>query len=173
MEPLHEQVQETEEYNRFLETVLIQLCEELDLDPDELVEDAMTMAREREHIKKMEKQGKKTERAHGRHGAGEKTSAFHREYSKSQALGKRYEKEMKSRNVYGRGGKRIKAARHSDTVGVDRVGSSPSHSLGMDSTVSTRNTRYTGWSVPNPTWFKKNKQARETAKKSAAKSTTN
>jgi len=72
MEPLHEQVQETEEYNHLLETVLIQLCEELDLDPDELVEDAMTMAREREHVKKMEKQGKKKGSSHKVFGKGGK-----------------------------------------------------------------------------------------------------
>ena len=42
MDNLHEQMDEIREYNELLETVLLALCEELDLDPQALVEDALT-----------------------------------------------------------------------------------------------------------------------------------
>jgi len=65
-------LQEALDYTSALETVILSLCEELDLDPEELVEDAMTMAREREHVKKMEKQGKKKGSSHKVFGKGGK-----------------------------------------------------------------------------------------------------
>ena len=48
MDNLHEQMDEIREYNELLETVLLALCEELDLDPQALVEMALTADRGRE-----------------------------------------------------------------------------------------------------------------------------
>jgi len=43
MENLHEQIEEVDEYNRLLESVLEELCKELDLDPQELKEDPTSL----------------------------------------------------------------------------------------------------------------------------------
>jgi len=127
MENLHEQIEEVDEYNHLLETVLIQLCEELEIDPDELVEDVMTVSRERELSKKMADQGRKTqaaydrdekERVAGKRKWGSNSRAFWKQYARSARLGDRYRKEGKSHKVYGKGGKvmkRVKTARQDNT----------------------------------------------------------
>jgi len=43
MENLHEQIEEVDEYNRLLESVLEELCKELYLDPQELKEDPTSL----------------------------------------------------------------------------------------------------------------------------------
>jgi len=130
MENLHEQIEEVDEYNHLLETVLIQLCEELEIDPDELMEMPMTVARERELSKKIKAQGKKTQAAYdrdekeilsGKRGPVSSSRDFKKQYKKSQALGARYRKEGESHKVYGKGGKllkRVKTSRHNEPSDV-------------------------------------------------------
>jgi len=101
-------LQEALEYSAALETVILSLCEELDLDPQELVEDVMTQERERELSKKMKEANKKTEAKRKQSYAG-----FDKAYKRSQALGKRYEKEGSSHKVFGKGGKLIKGIKTS------------------------------------------------------------
>jgi len=101
-------LQEALEYTAALETVILSLCEELNLDPQELVEDVMTQERERELSKKMKEANKKTDAKRKQNSAG-----FNKAYKRSQALGKRYEKEGSSHKVFGKGGKVIKGIKTS------------------------------------------------------------
>jgi len=103
---------EAMEYTSILETVILDLCEALDLDPQALVEDVMTTEREKELAGKIKKQGAKTQAAYTKVEDRLKktkkyreTPTFKKEYAKSQKLGARYEKEGSSHKVYGRGGK--------------------------------------------------------------------
>jgi hypothetical protein len=52
-------IDEVLEYTAALESVILSICEELEIDPDELVEDVMTIARERELGKKIKATAKK------------------------------------------------------------------------------------------------------------------
>jgi len=115
------------EYADTLESVILSICEELEIDPDELVEDVMTVSRERELSKKMADQGRKTqaaydrdekERVAGKRKWGSNSRAFWKQYARSARLGDRYRKEGKSHKVYGKGGKvmkRVKTARQDNT----------------------------------------------------------
>jgi len=98
MENLHEQVQEVEEYNRFLETVLIQLCEELDIDPQELVEDILTAGRDLEHKKKL----KRSEKLMSLMVSAANKRAAEKYHKKNVD---QYTKELQSKRTYGAGGK--------------------------------------------------------------------
>lgn len=83
---------EAMEYTAILEEVILSLCEELELDPQALVEDVMTVAREKEHQKKMGRAAAKGDKAH----------------QKSIA---RYHKELESKKVFGKRGKILKRKR--------------------------------------------------------------
>ena len=105
------------EYADTLEEVILSICEELETDPDELVEMAMTVARERELSKAIKAQGRKTQAAYdrdekeilsGKRGPVSSSRDFKKQYKKSQALGARYSKEGTSHKVYGKGGKVLK-----------------------------------------------------------------
>lgn len=120
----HQTLDEALEYTAALESVILSVCEELDLDPDKLVEDVMTAARERELKKKITAQGKKTQAAYyhsppSHHGQVRAAARFEKEYKKSKALGARYRKEGESHKVYGAGGKVQKSSRK--TPGEVRV----------------------------------------------------
>ena len=84
------------EYTAALEAIILDLCEALDIDPQALVEDVMTVAREKEHQKKMNRLGAKSD------SGKEKDKAAH---EKSIA---RYHKELASKRVYGKRGKILK-----------------------------------------------------------------
>jgi len=83
----HRKLDEALEYADTLETVILSICEELEIDPDELVEMAMTDARLRELKKK-------------RRAAGYHSRADHK-------IRSRMEREYYSKNVYGKGGKKL------------------------------------------------------------------
>jgi hypothetical protein len=87
---------EAMEYTSILEAVILDLCEALDLDPQALVEDVMTVAREKEHQKKMNRLGAKSD-------SGEEKDVD--AHKKSVA---RYHKELASKKVYGKRGKILK-----------------------------------------------------------------
>lgn len=67
---------------------------------------AMTAARQKELSRKMKAQGKRVDREYAKDNTAQ-SPGFKREYGKSQALGARYEREGKSKTVYGKGGKRV------------------------------------------------------------------
>lgn len=114
---------EAMEYTAALEAVILALCEELELDPQALVEDIMTVERQKELAGKMKKQGAKTQaeyektkklRDQGRLKGD--TRAFKKAYAKSQKLGARYNKEGESHKVYGKGGKVLKRIKTSPST---------------------------------------------------------
>jgi len=116
---------EAMEYTAILEEVILSLCEELELDPQALVEDIMTAERQKELAGKMKKQGAKTEAefkkneklwGQGKLKVNQKTRAFKKEYAKSQKLGARYNKEGESHKVYGKGGKVLKRIKTSPST---------------------------------------------------------
>ena len=113
---------EAMEYTAILEEVILSLCEELELDPQALVEDIMTAERQKELAGKMKKQGKTTQaeyknqqyfRKQGR--VKGETRAFKKAYAKSQKLGARYNKEGESHKIYGKGGKVLKGIKTSSS----------------------------------------------------------
>lgn len=67
---------------------------------------AMTAARQKELSRKIKSQGKRVDREYAKDNTAQ-SPGFKREYGKSQALGKQYEREGKSKTVYGKGGKRV------------------------------------------------------------------
>lgn len=72
----------------------------------QMSEMAMTAARQKELSRKMKTQGKRVDREYAKDNTAQ-SPGFKREYGKSQALGKQYEREGKSKTVYGKGGKRV------------------------------------------------------------------
>jgi hypothetical protein len=105
MDNLHEQMDEIREYNELLETVLLALCEELDLDPQALVEDVMTVARQKEHHKKLNPLYKKNAKI-GYNAPEEKK--IEKQIEKARYGRGGYSTEMRSKKLYGRGGKVLK-----------------------------------------------------------------
>ena len=140
----YRELDEALEYTAALESVILSICEELEIDPDELVEDVMTAARERELSSKMAKQGRKTqaayerdekERESGKRGQGSRSDsrAFRKQLARSSKLGKRYNREMESHKVYGKGGKvlkKIKTVRQDDTRGSSLRGTRRGANIG-------------------------------------------
>lgn len=105
------------EYTAALEAVILSICEELEIDPDALIEDLMTTGRQREMERKIRQQGKRTSAAvkkaeaalpGGKKARSATSRRFQKEFEKSQALGKQYDKEAKSHKIYGKGGKVLK-----------------------------------------------------------------
>jgi hypothetical protein len=101
MENLHEQLEAIEDYTSVLEEALVALCEELDIDPQALVEDIMTSARQREHSKALGKMERKVD-----HYATGPSVA--RAWDKEQSRRAQAQREGKSKKLYGRGGKVLK-----------------------------------------------------------------
>ena len=138
----HEALDEALEYADTLESVILSICEELEIDPDDLVEDVMTAERERELSGKMARQGRRTQAAYdrdqaqresGKRKAGSDSPSFRKQLAKSDKLGKRYNREMESHKVYGRGGKlmkRIKTVRQDDTRGSSLRGTRAGKHIG-------------------------------------------
>ena len=93
---------EAMEYTAALEAVILQLCEELEIDPQALVEDVMTAERQKEHEKKLAPLYKTIRKA--------KTGSPQAQKALSKArYGKGgYSTEMKSKKLYGKGGKVLK-----------------------------------------------------------------
>jgi hypothetical protein len=101
----HEKLQQVEEYNELLETLLLTLCEELDLDPQALVEDVMTTARQKEHHKKLNPLYKKNAKA--KYNSPEEKK-IEKQIEKARYGRGGYSTEMRSKKLYGRGGKVLK-----------------------------------------------------------------
>ena len=107
---------EAMEYTSILESVILDLCEELELDPQALVEDVMTAGRERQLSGKINRQAYKTNKAYaaddndespvGDEKSKRRTAIeFRKQYERSKKLGKRYDHEMQSDKVFGKGGR--------------------------------------------------------------------
>jgi len=146
MENLHEELKAVEDYTSVLEEALVALCEELEIDPQELVEDIMTVGRARQLGGAVNKQAVKTRRAYeadernpkrktyaGHEKSRTKTAKrFQKELKKSKALGRRFDYENESPRVFGMGGKVVpKGARHRTTdVDTGHYGSGRQRSQG-------------------------------------------
>jgi hypothetical protein len=116
MDNLHEQMDEIREYNELLETVLLALCEELDLDPQALLEDLQTPERDYEMYSSIRKK-KQAEDKHKRKAKDASTPArnraavAHKLKAKDAAADVRKLKakdaaeKADEENVYGKGGK--------------------------------------------------------------------
>jgi hypothetical protein len=99
-------VGEGQEYTAALEAALLALCEELNLDPDALLEDVQTFERERETQGETKKLYDKRAAADNRTAAGAKA---HRSIdAKLRHRFKRDNKERVSKELYGKGGKVIR-----------------------------------------------------------------
>jgi hypothetical protein len=96
---------EAMEYTSILETVILDLCEALDLDPQALVEDVMTVARQKEHHKKLNPLYKKNAKI-GYNAPEEKK--IEKQIEKARYGRGGYSTEMRSKKLYGRGGKVLK-----------------------------------------------------------------
>jgi len=97
------------EYTAALEEVILSICEELEIDPDELVEDVMTQNRAAEHFKRLKKADARVAytRDGERRGSTPKTHAS--AHKKRDRLIKQFSKELRdTKYVYGKGGKRTK-----------------------------------------------------------------
>jgi hypothetical protein len=94
-------ISELEQYVDMLESVLISIAEQMECDTEELVEMAMTKAREKQLAGKMVTQSTAQMRSYG-------TSKHPSEYRKSRELQKQYGKEDKSKKTYGINGKVVK-----------------------------------------------------------------
>jgi hypothetical protein len=94
-------ITELEEYVDMLESVLVSIAEQMECDTEELVEMAMTKAREKQLAGKMVTQSTAQMRSYG-------TSKHPSEYRKSRELQKQYGKEDKSKKTYGINGKVVK-----------------------------------------------------------------
>jgi len=112
----HEKLQQVEEYNELLETVLLALCEELDLDPQALLEDLQTPERDYEMYSSIRKKKQAADkhrlkakdtstparkRAAVAHKLKAKDAAADARKLKATDAAEKAEKE----NVYGTGGK--------------------------------------------------------------------
>ncbi len=106
------------EYTAMLEAVILDICEELEIDPDALVEDAFTLGRVKEHRKAIksakaarDKSYKKDKDAAQR--LGEPRSSVHGDGGsqtrgltrKLDAVRRKAEIEGRSEKIYGKGGK--------------------------------------------------------------------
>jgi len=89
----YQELDEALEYADTLESIILSICEELEIDPDELVEDVMTDSRLKELVKKRNTTAKKNQ--------SYSTAADDR-------IRNRMEREAGSKKVYGRGGKVLK-----------------------------------------------------------------
>ena len=96
---------EAMEYTAALEAVILALCEELELDPQALVEDIMTAERQKEHEKKLAPLYKTIRKA--KTGSPEAKKA-QKAMSKARYGKGGYSTEMKSKKLYGKGGKVLK-----------------------------------------------------------------
>lgn len=90
--------QEAVEYAEWLESILTNLCEELDIDPDALLEDVQTYDRWKERHAKH----KKLTRDAYRKGSGRK------EFKALDAHARESDREDRSKTLYGKGGKAIR-----------------------------------------------------------------
>jgi len=104
-------ITELEQYVDMLESVLISIAEQMECDTEELVEMAMTKAREKQLAGKMVTQSTAQMRSYG-------TSKHPSEYRKSQELQKQYGKEDKSKKTYGINGKVVKEESELDEMAV-------------------------------------------------------
>jgi hypothetical protein len=105
---------EAQEYASVLEEALQFVCEELEITPDELMEMAMTAAREKELRGAMSAQSQRRQKAYkAMHADGatnikKKEKAFRRERDADLKLTQRYGTEGMSKRLYGKGGKVVK-----------------------------------------------------------------
>ena len=110
------ELDEAREYALALEEVLLALCEGLDIDPEALVEDVMTAARQKEHEKRLSPLYRKGRVAHRRamkanfsdKKLNRASDKIDREIEKARRGKGGYSTEMNSKKVYGRGGKVLK-----------------------------------------------------------------
>jgi len=93
MENLHEQMDEIREYNELLETVLLALCEELDLDPQALVENAQL------HEYRYDPEHAAAYRAGDRAPGDREREARHKAWDKVYAERAKRERDIKSGKV--------------------------------------------------------------------------
>jgi hypothetical protein len=107
---------EAMEYNELLETVLLALCEELELDPNALLEDVQTYERSQETEKKSKKLDKNIRKA--------TNSQQHRRAVQAwDKHAKQVRKEVRSKTLYAKGGKTVRkgtAAHAAETKKSDR-----------------------------------------------------
>jgi len=94
----HRELDEALEYADTLESVILSICEELEIDPDELVEMAMTQGRNREHRKILSRAWAAPRRDDPK-------------YHKLEAARKRAQRESDSKKIYGKGGKISRTAK--------------------------------------------------------------
>lgn len=103
---------EAMEYNELLETVLLALCEELELDPNALLEDIQTPEREAESEKNLRKLSRRAGDWATRLRNQTKGKAARERQVKAdaelQSAEDRHRKEQKSKTVYGKGGKPVR-----------------------------------------------------------------
>ena len=107
---------EAMEYTALLEEVLLALCEELELDPNALLEDVQTYERSQETTKKSKKLEKDIAKA--------SNAQQHRRAVKAwDAHAKQVRKEVGSKTLYAKGGKTVRkgtAAHAAETKKSDR-----------------------------------------------------
>jgi hypothetical protein len=107
---------EAMEYTALLETVLLALCEELELDPNALLEDVQTYERSQETTKKSKEMDRGVAKA--------SNAQQHRRAVKTwDAHAKQVRKEVKSKTLYAKGGKTVRkgtAAHAAETKKSDR-----------------------------------------------------
>jgi hypothetical protein len=104
---------EAQEYTALLEEVLLALCEELDIDPQALMEDIQTPEREAESEKNMRKLSRRAGGWETRLNNMTSRSKAARERqvkadAAAEAAEDRHRKEQKSKTVYGKGGKPVR-----------------------------------------------------------------
>ena len=102
-------ISELEEYVDMLESVLLSIAEEMECDTDELVEMAMSGARQKQLAGKIKKQDPITTKAADAARTGNKSVLHRDEVRKSKKLGRQYEKEGESKKKYGLHGKILKS----------------------------------------------------------------
>jgi len=106
----HRELDEALEYADTLETVILSICEELEIDPDELVEMAVTAQRDREVDRKLQKINRKMRKIEGGSSVivGKDIKPYKKLEKQGNKLYNRYKREKLSKKLYGRGGKVLK-----------------------------------------------------------------
>ena len=113
---LTEALSQTHNYIAALEDTILSLCDAAELDPAALVEDVMTPARQREHEARLAPLYRKGKRLHKRamkanfsdKGLNRASDRNDRAIEKARRGKGGYSTEMRSKKVYGRGGKVLK-----------------------------------------------------------------
>jgi len=111
----HRELAEALEYTATLESVILSICEELEIDPDDLVEMAMTATRDREFGKKFDRIDRKKRKLNPNgHPVilGKAIAPYKKLDREEDKIRKRYNREWSStKKLYGKGGKVLKRKR--------------------------------------------------------------